>query len=115
VQKEKSVKISINDQEIELITCGHCGAVPTEGDAQKALNVERERTSHVCAICQQKIKLTEMKLTHHYYGGEHRWMIDGVYHEMIDISAYSGANWIRSTLHVSCLCRVAPGTVVTTH
>jgi len=109
------VKIKINDQEIELVTCGHCGAVPTEADAQAALKKELEMMRHVCAICQQKIKLTEMKLTHHYYSGEHRWMIDGAYHEMIDISAYSGANWIRATLHVSCLRMVAPGTVVTTH
>lgn len=109
------MKISINDQEIELITCGHCGAVPTEADAQNALKRESAMSNHICAICQEKIKLADMKLTHHYYGGEHRWIIDGRYDEMIDVSAYSGANWIRSTLHVSCLRRVAPGTVVTTH
>lgn len=107
------MKISINDQEIELVTCGHCGAVPTEADAQKAMKRELEMNRHVCAICQQKIKMNEMKLTHHYYSGEHRWIIDGKYEEMVDVSTYSGVGWVRSTLHVACLRRVAPGTTVT--
>lgn len=108
------MKISLNDQEIDLVTCGHCGAVPTEADAQNALKREQAMPGHVCAICQQKIKMTGMKLTHHYFN-EHRWMIDGAYEEMLDISTYSGVGWVRSTMHVACLRKVAPGTVVTPH
>jgi hypothetical protein len=104
------VKISINDIEIDLVTCGHCGAVPTEADAQAALNEDRH--SPVCAICSQKVKFTDQKLTHHYYDGQHRWMLDGKYEEIVEISHPSGSNWIRSTLHVSCLRKVAPGTQV---
>lgn len=107
------MKISINDAEIELVTCSHCGAVPTEADAQVALKRELRMSGRVCAICQQKVKLSEMKLTHHYYGNEHRWIIDGKYEEVIDVSGYSGANWVRATLHVECLRKVAPGTTVT--
>lgn len=109
------MKIPINDAEIELVTCGHCGAVPTVADAQAALKMELGMSNHVCAICQQKFKITEMKLEHRYYSGEHRWSIDGKYEELIDVSQYSGANWVRSTMHVSCLQRVAPGTTVHPH
>lgn len=109
------MKISINDAEIELVTCGHCGAVPTEADAQRALQREIGMSNRSCSICQQKFKLEDMKLTHHYYGDEHLWIVDGRYEELIDVSHYSGAHWVRSTMHVGCLQRVAPGTTVSPH
>lgn len=107
------MKISINDVEIEMVTCGHCGAVPTEADAQEALN--QILLGPTCAICQQKIKLTELKLEHNYYSGdgERRWVINGKYEELVELSHPSNTHWVHSTMHVACLKRVAPGTKVT--
>ena len=107
------MKISIDDREIELETCAHCGAIPTEADAQAEL--KSDLRGPTCSICQQKVKLTEMRLTHHYYGGERRWSLDGKYDEIIEISHWSGANWVRGTLHVSCLRKVAPGIIVSAY
>ena len=108
------MKISISDRVIELEKCGHCGAIPTEADASAALRHEIE-CAQKCAICGQDIKLSEMKLSHHYYGGEHRWLLDGKREPAIDISHYGGDCWVRAPTHVSCFKKVAPGAQVTPH
>ncbi len=108
------MKISVNDVEIDLVTCGHCKAVPTEAEAQAALKHE-DGCRPKCAVCGEKIKLSEMKLTHHYYGDEHRWMIDGKVEQFVDVSHYGVGCWVRATMHVSCFQKVAPGATVTPH
>lgn len=109
------MKISINDREVELVTCGHCGAVPTEADAAAALKHEIS-CEQTCAICGLKVKLEEMKVSHHYYSGEHRWLIDGKREPAIEVSHPAGYNgWVRATIHVSCFQKVAPHGVQVTN
>ena len=55
--------VVINDVEIELRPCGHCGLVPTEDDAHGAL-AKFLKNSPVCILCGCTIQLNRASLSH---------------------------------------------------
>lgn len=65
--------IKINDVEVRLHRCGHCGVVPTEADAQTGLS--RVPIWH-CVICGRNIRLRRMGLKHVEDVDGPRWSVE---------------------------------------
>jgi len=56
--------IKIDGVEIELKSCGHCNAVPTEADASKALMKAREQYKQPCPICGLAMAIRALTIEH---------------------------------------------------
>lgn len=95
-------EIRVDDRPVRLRICEHCGAVPTEADAARAMaNVETS-----CDVCKEKIRVTDGSLSHHsVIDGRSSW--SGIWGREEHVELFSlGPERVDKRLHVRCYERV---------
>lgn len=108
------VCVSAEGFKVAISDCGHCGVSPTDSEVEAALK-DMDRCRFECAICQQKMKWVNAKISNIPRNGpEHDWTAWGELEPYFHIhtntmSAVSRmVQRINLKVHVSCLEKVIP-------
>lgn len=101
--------ISINDVHVDLVPCKHCGEVPDEAAATKAIANVDGLYKKPCAVCGEHVRCSDVTLTHRSPTGKEKgrayWALG---HASFPDGAIVDINGRHLMVHKRCFRLVTP-------